>query len=216
MPIVWLIRHGESESNAGLVTADAGSSGLTARGHAEAVAIARLFPTAPALIVTSPYIRTALTAAPLRRRFPATPHEEWPVQEFTYLNAEQRRDTSLQQREPWVAAYWERGDPTYRDGAGAESFADLFARVLAFRARLADLPANPVAVFSHGHFLAAALWTILTEPPAPSAQAMRHFRAFIHGFALPNGGIVKLQVRDGAVAWISPLLRLPADEPPPG
>ncbi len=216
MPTVWLIRHGESESNAGLVTQDAGSSALTARGHAEAEAIARLFPTAPALIITSPYRRTALTAAPTRRRFPATPHEEWPVHEFTYLDADQRRDTTLQQREPWVAAYWEHCDPTLRAGAAAESFADLFARVQAFRARLVRLEADPVAVFSHGHFLSAVLWSILTEPPAPTIPAMRHFRAFIHGLALPNGGIVKLIVQDGAAAWISPILRLPGDQPPPG
>ena len=208
MPTVWLIRHSESESNAGLVTRDAGSSGLTARGHTQAATIARLFPTAPALIVTSPYIRTALTAAPTRRRFPATPHEEWPVQEFTYLDAAQRRNTTLQQREPWVAAYWERCDPTYRDGLEAESFADLFARVQAFRARLGRLTADPVAVFSHGHFLSAVLWSILTEPPTPSAHAMQQSRAFMHALALPNGGIVKLQIANGAVAWISPLLRL--------
>ena len=215
MPTIWLIRHGESESNAGLVTHDAGSSALTARGAAEAEAVARHFPTAPALIITSPYRRTALTAAPLRRRFPTTAHEEWPVHEFTYLDAELRRDTTLQQREPWVAAYWERCDPTYRDGGGAESFADLFARVQDFRARMVRLQADPVAVFSHGHFLSAVLWTILTEPPEPTARAMRHFRAFIHGIALPNGGSVKLIVQDGTVAWISPLLRLPADELPP-
>ncbi len=212
MPTIWLIRHGESESNAGLITADAGSSALTARGQAQAEAVVRLFPKAPALIITSPYVRTALTAAPLRRRFPATPHEEWPVQEFTYLDAEQRRNTTLQQREPWVAAYWERSDPTFRDGLGAESFADLLERVQTFRTRLNRLQADPVVVFSHGHFLAAVLWTLLAPPHGSLSHAMRQFRHFIHALALPNAAAVKLAVEDGAVAWISPILPPPPED----
>jgi 2,3-bisphosphoglycerate-dependent phosphoglycerate mutase len=76
---VFLIRHGESESNAGLPSADPGSAPLTAAGHRQAGQIARVLADAPALIVTSPYLRARQTAQPTIRRFPATACQQWPV-----------------------------------------------------------------------------------------------------------------------------------------
>src|ERR1017187_7993341 len=56
---VFLIRHGESESNAGLPSADPGSASLTLDGHRQATQIARVLADVPALFVTSPYLRAA-------------------------------------------------------------------------------------------------------------------------------------------------------------
>jgi len=50
---VFTIRHGESESNAGLPSADPGSAPLTPDGHRQARQIARVLADVPALIVTS-------------------------------------------------------------------------------------------------------------------------------------------------------------------
>ena len=69
---VFLIRHGESESNAGLASAGPGSAPLTADGHQQAEQIARVLADVPALIVTSPYLRARQTAQPTIRRFPAS------------------------------------------------------------------------------------------------------------------------------------------------
>ena len=80
---VFLIRHGESESNAGLPSADPGSAPLTPDGHRQARQVARVLADAPALIVTSPYLRARQTAQPTISRFPGAACEEWPVQEFT-------------------------------------------------------------------------------------------------------------------------------------
>jgi broad specificity phosphatase PhoE len=43
---------------------------------------------------------------------------------------------TAQQRRPMVETYWDRGDHTYVDGPGAESFADLVTRVVQFHNRL--------------------------------------------------------------------------------
>lgn len=84
--LVLLIRHGESEANAGLPTASPTGIRLTAKGHAKAAAVAESIPERPGLIVTSPYLRTQATAAPFIRRYPEVPAEVWPVHEFTYLD----------------------------------------------------------------------------------------------------------------------------------
>jgi probable phosphoglycerate mutase len=104
---VFLIRHGESESNAGLPSADPGSAPLTADGHRQAGQIARVLADAPALIVTSPYLRARQTAQPTISRFPAAACQEWPVQEFTYLGDlhGQQRTSTAGERQPYTQAY---------------------------------------------------------------------------------------------------------------
>jgi 2,3-bisphosphoglycerate-dependent phosphoglycerate mutase len=54
MTEIWFIRHGESESNAGLPTFDTAKIELTPRGFAQAKQIVEAFTRPPSLIVTSP------------------------------------------------------------------------------------------------------------------------------------------------------------------
>ena len=60
----YFIRHGESQSNAGMLTEHPGSAPITERGHAQAQILSQMLDCAPGLIVTSSYIRTKQTAAP--------------------------------------------------------------------------------------------------------------------------------------------------------
>src|SRR4051812_43055625 len=62
MTEIWLIRHGESESNAGLPTSDTAKIALTPRGFAQAECIVAAFTRPPSLIVTSPYLRAIQSA----------------------------------------------------------------------------------------------------------------------------------------------------------
>ena len=48
---IWLIRHGESEANAGLPTSDVALIELTKKGHQEAQKVASAFTQVPSLIV---------------------------------------------------------------------------------------------------------------------------------------------------------------------
>jgi broad specificity phosphatase PhoE len=98
---VFLIRHGESESNAGLPSADPGSASLTLDGHRQATQIARVLADVPALIVTSPYLRARQTAQPTISRFPAAASRERPVQEFAYLTGRQGRASTATERQPY-------------------------------------------------------------------------------------------------------------------
>jgi len=194
---VWLIRHGESEANAGLPTESPFKTPLTELGHQQAEQVARAFTQAPDLIVTSPYWRTQQTAAPTLARFPTVSHQEWLVQEFTYLAPIRYVGSTIADRLIPSDRYWQRNDPLFVDGVGAESFTDLIGRAQATQAQLRGLDAEFTAIFSHGRFIRALIWVLLTQLQADSAitaKQMQQFYQFIHGFSVPNGSIVELRV----------------------
>ncbi len=204
MPTATFIRHGESESNAGLRTEHPSSIRLTAKGQRQAELTAESFQRAPDLIVTSPYLRTRQTAAPLLERFPATPTLEWPVQEFTYLDPQHWNGTTWQERQPAAQAYWERLDPAFRDGGVAESWFDLIARIDQTRQLILSQPAAEIVIFSHGMFTRSFWWRQAQPGLIPSAENMRRYVNFVRGIAIPN--CARLQFRlENAETWVSAL-----------
>ena len=215
MTTIWLIRHGESESNAGQRTGATAAIGLTPLGQAQAEALAAAFERAPDLIVSSSYQRAIDTAAPTRARFPQARYEQWPIHEVATLSDASRHNTTPAQRQPLVQAYWQRADPHYLDGPGAESFAQLVERARATLDRLRWIDAPFVAVFGHGLFTRALLWVHFVAPAEPSAERMRAFRSFLAGFRIPNVSIMQVyrtserQLLFGApsVAHLPPAMR---------
>jgi probable phosphoglycerate mutase len=191
MPTVWFIRHGESESNADLRTTHPAESALTPAGEREAEAVANCFPQAPDLIVTSPYLRARQTAELTQDRFPRVPVEEWPVYEFTYLDPVRYLNTTGSERMPYALRFWERNDPTYKDGGEGESFAELMGRVDESSRRLRRHPAEFIVVFSHGLFLRALTWALLAGSCEATADGMLRYRHFIQSVWLENGAIIK-------------------------
>lgn len=174
---------------------------LTQRGHYQAVQIAETATCAPNLIVTSPLWRTKQTAQPTCERFPAASQVEWPVQEFSYLAAEPYQTaTTSEQRRLLDQEYWQRGDPEYVSGAGAESFASLMTRVKLIQDRLYCLAAETehadpfVMVFSHAWFIRTVVWSLVTQSTETSPQQMWRLHHFAAGVSVPNGSIFKVQV----------------------
>lgn len=203
MSTVWLIRHGESVSNADLPTKHPVVSELTSRGYEEAGCIARAFTKAPDLIVISPYVRARETAVSTQDRFPHTPVEVWPVYEFTYLHPGRYDGTTGSQREPFAQAYWERNDPFEKEAGAGESFAELLARVQQTVARLQAHPARFMAVFSHGLFLRALLWSLLIGSVQSTPEAMTQYLHFVQAVRMPNGAIVRVKFRHDGPALFS-------------
>jgi 2,3-bisphosphoglycerate-dependent phosphoglycerate mutase len=191
---VWLIRHAESIGNAGLVTSRPDTIPLTGKGIEQALYLADSFTQAPALIVTSPYIRTQQSARPTIRRFPKARQEQWEVQEFTYLSPARYRDTTAADRRPFVEAYWSRCDPHHIDGEGAESFADFILRVQQAIDGLWSCQSEFVAVFGHGLFLRAMIWRMLFGAQPVNAATMSSFRNFLVATAMPNTAITKIDL----------------------
>lgn len=193
MKQIWLIRHAESEANAGLRTSVPADVALTERGMAQAGLIANLFAEMPRLIIVSPYLRTRQTAEPLLEKFPAARVQTWPIQEFTYLSLERTRNSTFAERKPLADDFWVRSDPAYCDGAQAESFAAFWQRAKnAIDNIVADAPDKTV-VFCHAQFARAMLWQMLVAQDA-TAEIMRAFFLFMKAVDIPNTAIIKLLV----------------------
>ncbi len=177
MTRVICCRHGQSVANAGAATSDPLAIPLTELGLRQAEEVAQQWHGEPGLIVVSPAERARATAAPTIRRFPEAPHEEWPIHEFTYLNRARCVGTTGAQRRTWVEAYWTKADPTFCDGAGAESFLDFLVRVHGALSKLSEVhfEDRPVLLFGHGQFINAVRWRLAD---ACSPQDMLRFRKF--------------------------------------
>ncbi len=182
----WLVRHGESAANAGIATTDPATIPLTLAGCDQAQRVAAVLPQRPDLIVVSAYLRTQQTAEPTMRRFPEVPVETWPVQEFTYLSPSRCIDTTAEQRQPVVEAYWHRCDPDHDDGPGAESFSAMLGRVRDLQDRLARHPAGCIAVFTHGQVM-QALRLLDMHPTMGDRELMARFLEFNRQSPVHNG-----------------------------
>lgn len=171
------VRHGQSTGNAGVPCADLASIELTELGWSQARQVAEGWAERPALIVTSPYLRTQQTAAPTIERFPDVPVEMWPIEEFTYLQPSRWNGTRSAERMPYLESYWAKADPAYCDGEGAESFGTLLRRAEAALDRLSTLPASgPAYVFSHGQFIQAVLATVVGPELDDRGKMLRFWR----------------------------------------
>ncbi|WP_165037035.1 histidine phosphatase family protein [Candidatus Protofrankia californiensis] len=189
--MVWLVRHGQSESNAGAPCALPGESPLTTTGWAQARLVATAMTEQPTMIVTSRYLRARQTAIPATQRFPAAPLTEWPVEEFTYLGSLHGRLMTNEERRPWARAYWTAADPYAVQSPHSESFADMIARADAFVRRVRELPAGFFLVCTHGVFMTAVAWT-LSESRSHAVMDMRAFLDFQKSLRITNGSIIRL------------------------
>lgn len=200
MSELWLIRHGQSVSNAGLPTGHPSRSALTDVGRRQAVLAAQALPRAPERLVVSPFSRAMETARPAMDRFPGVPVAVEAVQEFTYLGLESYQGTTREMRRPMIDDYWARCDPLHRQGEGAETFAELVLRVEDFFCRHVagpDVPPGLTVVYSHGQFIRAVFLRFFGGIGAQFAadpRAMARFRGFREAFAVQNGAIARLSV----------------------
>lgn len=203
MAIIFLIRHAESNANAGERTIDPASIRLTDKGIMQATLLAKAFKTQPNLVVTSPYLRTKQTAQPLLERFNHLEQAEWKVQEFTYLSPSKCENTTAEERRPLVNQYWDRNDSHFNDGPGAESFIDLLSRVDYFIGQLRVLENKSVAVFSHGQFIRATIWRLLNGDTDASSTEMKKFRSFMNSFDIYNACTIKIRSEKDGSLWVS-------------
>ncbi|RSU45585.1 histidine phosphatase family protein, partial [Sphingomonas sp. S-NIH.Pt15_0812] len=186
-------RHGQSTGNAGMPCDDLASIELTELGWSQARQVAESWQERPALIVTSPYLRTQQTAAPTIERFCDVPVEVWPIEEFTYLQPSRWNGTHSGERMPYLERYWSEADPAYCDGEGAESFGTLLRRAEAALSRLAALPLpGSIYVFSHGQFIQAVRATV-TQPELDDRGKMLRFWRKGEPPAISNGEVVRFE-----------------------
>jgi broad specificity phosphatase PhoE len=193
MKEIWLIRHAESEANAGLRTTVPAEVALTPRGFAQSDFLARAVTKTPAFIIVSPYLRAVQTAEPLVKCFPNAPVSTWEIQEFTYLALTNTRNSNSSERRPFTDAFWARNEPDYDDGEGAESFADFWRRSQTMVDKIRhELPDNAL-IFCHGQLIRAALWQLLSSLEA-TPDVMSAFYSFLKAVRMPNASYIKILV----------------------
>ena len=189
--LTWLIRHGQSASNAGLPATGNDEVPLTELGHRQARDVADRVPRQPGLLITSSFLRARATAAPIHDRWPLARCETWPIGELTYLSPARCRGTTAETRRPWIEAYWRRCDPDHRDGPDAESFGDFIERLRDFHRRLLALDDDFVIAVGHGQFFRAYLLG-RSEGFAVSAEWMKAYRAAETARPMSNCEIIEL------------------------
>jgi probable phosphoglycerate mutase len=199
---IILVRHGESVANAGGKTADPDTNPLTEVGHAQAKAFADRLDCRPTLLVISPFLRAQQSAEPLRQRFPEVPVEEWPIQEFTFLNPSRHSNTCEADREPYAATFWQRQDPAYVDGPGAESFTSFLDRAREAIHRLVNRKQGGcIVIYTHGFFM-QAFRLVLLFPKATDGELLANFLRFHLVNFIQNTDSLEFEVRDGKIQLI--------------
>ncbi|MCA6381243.1 MAG: histidine phosphatase family protein [Cytophagales bacterium] len=182
---VTLVRHAESESNAGLASNDPTSIALTERGRLQAVDFAENITQQPDLIIVTPYLRTSQTAMPLVNRFPGIKVETWPLNEFTYLSPATCRNTTAAERTPLVVKYWEKCDPYLVHGTGAESYEQFSFRIINCIKKLRNLRNQTVCIFTHGQVI-RFFKQYQKEGIQPLSFSMKMFRENMLPVPIPN------------------------------
>jgi broad specificity phosphatase PhoE len=199
---VLLIRHGQSVANAGGKTADHNSNPLTELGRMQARELIDRLDCKPTLFVVSPFLRAQQTSEPLRQRFPNVPVEEWPIQEFTFLDPARHKGTSEDDRQPHVTSYWQRKDPAFIDGPGAESFTQFFDRAReAIRRLVSTNPGGCIVIFTHGFFM-QAFRLVVRFPNVADAELMANFQRFHLANFIQNIDSLEFEIRDGRIQLI--------------
>lgn len=193
-----LIRHGQSEDNAGLVSRGLGKTHLTNQGRQQAKFTGEHWRKRPDLIVHSPYIRTHQTAEPTMKRYPDVPVETWAIEEFRQLCAARYEGMSMEERRPIYAEHWGRNDPDYKDGdgVGAESIREMANRLDNFENQLRSTDFSNAYVFCHGFFLRAFMLRHAWGNTRPMIKTPNIFREAVHAWHYPNCGTVQGYILD--------------------
>jgi alpha-ribazole phosphatase len=157
----FFVRHGETFSNIGHSYDHPQRIRLTDQGHKQAKKLVKKIKS-PDKIIVSKYFRTIETAQPLMEKHPHVLVRVFPhLHEYTYLNPKKFNRGKIEDevKHRYINEYWERLDPTHKDGDIAESFLEFITRIDKTIHALKKLePHGNVYIFTHGIFMRAFLY----------------------------------------------------------
>lgn len=184
-PTIFLIRHAQSQANAGGVTLENPVVPLTALGALQARTLAALLPKATPAVWSSPFKRALDTAAPYCERLGVTANIHPDLREFEVIDTTFMRGRPFAEREAVLAQYWLAADPDARTGPAGETFREFHARMSRMRSDILPALADGSVIFGHGLCMALLFWQLWGFEKVDQA-AMIHFRRFQLGFPTPN------------------------------
>jgi broad specificity phosphatase PhoE len=199
MKNVYLVRHGESETNAGNIMFGK-SAKLTPRGHEQASFIARRCAKLPIEVIISSGFPRADETARYIVDAAGKPFEQ------SDLFAERRHpsfELGRAKSEPdYVAfedAFWRRFDDPFWRHADAENFEDLNARAQAALKLLAGRPEKNILVVGHGLFTKVLAAKVVFGAGLTGSECIKVMRAF----RLENTGLSILEYDpEHANGWV--------------
>jgi len=122
----------------------------------------------------------------LIEKYPDVPVEIWDIQEFTYLDADRCKNTSVMEREAIRNEYLTENNPDFVHGKGAESFNQMMHRADNLLDKLSKVETDKfVVIFTHAQFIRAVL--------ARKEYGMVTFTDVFEGVEINNTDIVKLR-----------------------
>jgi len=190
---VFLIRHAESEANVGNKTSHPSDISITIKGKSQSLELADEITDIPDLIIVTQYLRTTQTALPLLRKFPTAKVETWPLYEFTFLSPNSCRNTNSKERLPMVNEYWEKCDPDFIHGIGAESFNQFIERIHGCLQKLSWTEYGFITIFTHGHVIRAIKLLMDFEQPT-SRISMKLYRDIMLTYPVYNSKIFEVEL----------------------
>jgi alpha-ribazole phosphatase len=188
---IYLIRHGQSQANAGGITLENPVVPLTELGELQARTVANLLLASACAIWSSPFKRALDTAAPFCARLSLSPTTRDDLREFETVDTLQLRGRPSAEREAVVARYWLESDPDMRTGPAAETFREFHDRVVRVRTEFLPALEDGTVIFGHGMWMALLFWQILGFDKVDHV-GMTLFRRFQLGFPTPNTSVYGL------------------------
>lgn len=203
MKKLYLVRHGQSTTNAGGEMKANAEIELTQLGHEQARGVAGwIQDTLGEDIISirvSSYIRTQQTAQPLLDLMGVEPTCVDGLQEFNFLSLAKTKNVSFARRLEMVDEYWATQNPEEPHGEDAESFHHFYNRVARVLEQFKTLPEGNHVVFTHGFWISMVAWQLLGQPLG-SAELMRKFRQFEKSIRAQNGEVLCLTLPSADLA----------------
>lgn len=191
--MVYFVRHGQSEGNAGMAAFQAPSSPLSKKGLKQAELIARrVSKLSFDALISSPFERAAKTAEVIARVTGKTP-------EFSNLFFERLKPKSIDgksHKDQVAVAVWREWERSLyvsgvkvEDGEGFDDLAERSEKALEF---LKKHPARSLVVVTHGYFLR----TIVARVLLGDLFSPETFKNFQKMSSMENTGLTVLRYHD--------------------
>lgn len=192
MKKIYLVRHGQSTTNAGGQMMPNADIELTDLGHQQARGVAdwvidTLGDDINGVHV-SPYMRTRQTAQPLLDKLNVEPNIIESLHEFNYLSVAKTANLSFEERVAVAHYYWDNQQPSQAHGDDAETFDNFYERVAQGFEVFKTLSDGNHLVYTHGFWISMLIWQILGQP-ARGETAMRKFKQFEQSIRAQNGEV---------------------------
>lgn len=184
MKKIYLVRHAQSESNAGLAIRPNRDIALTDLGHQQAKDVAdwlKQHIPQPDKVFVSEYLRTQQTAQPYLQQIGQTADILDDLFEFNYLDYQRIAHLSREQLWQEAEQFWLKNDIHYQDGKQSDSFAHFVQRVKNVKNYFQQLDDGVYVVFTHGMWIGMFIWQTLhlTDDKIFNMQDFGHFELTI-------------------------------------